>query len=215
MSKTIVKTIRREHLSDEETFHFRKQWGVPDWRKAGDYPRNDDALSLFEWKWEFLRRDARYRRDWLSRERSTSYAKYNLKKWFNPRRMAEPEFIPVGCYLIEFMANELWPQALHYEALKLSLKERQRIFSIDLSHPLKPQVKYITEIYKAHGGNDSAKLGRKKIQRSRSYLLRVLDASNEGVSIGEIMDELHTGEPISEKSMRKTVAFAKDFWKRL
>src|SRR3954447_5103565 len=39
-------------------------WGVPDWRDGRDYPAPDEFDDL-EWRWEFLRRNHGYRRDWL------------------------------------------------------------------------------------------------------------------------------------------------------
>ena len=44
-------------------------WGVPDWRDAKAYPGWDE-IGILGWRWEFLRRNPEYRRDW-SRPEST------------------------------------------------------------------------------------------------------------------------------------------------
>jgi hypothetical protein len=41
----------------------RQKWNVPDWKKEGGYP-DWDTLTLNQKKWEFLRRNPRYRGDW-------------------------------------------------------------------------------------------------------------------------------------------------------
>ena len=42
---------------------------MPDWRDLDAYPEPDE-ISILGWRWEFLRRNPKYRRDW-SRDEST------------------------------------------------------------------------------------------------------------------------------------------------
>lgn len=37
--------------------------GVPDWRDAAAYPKSHE-LTLSDWRWEFLRRNPKYREDY-------------------------------------------------------------------------------------------------------------------------------------------------------
>lgn len=44
------------------------QWNVPDWTDENSYPvpfPESDNSDWLKWRWEFLRRDAEYRNDWL------------------------------------------------------------------------------------------------------------------------------------------------------
>jgi hypothetical protein len=52
---TKKKTIQAQPPTD--------RWNVPDWRDENGYPKPEE-LSLAQWGWEFLRRDAEYRKDW-------------------------------------------------------------------------------------------------------------------------------------------------------
>ncbi len=44
------------------------RWGVPDWRDEGAYP--DSETTMYEWRWQFLRRRPDYREFWLSRAKA-------------------------------------------------------------------------------------------------------------------------------------------------
>ena len=43
--------------------------GIPDWKDKDAYPAPDE-LSMNEWRWEFLRRNAQYREDFARFENS-------------------------------------------------------------------------------------------------------------------------------------------------
>ncbi len=52
-----------------ESIPDASKWGVPDWRDASAYPsvcveRDPTTRHDQYWKWEFLRRDPKYRQDW-------------------------------------------------------------------------------------------------------------------------------------------------------
>jgi hypothetical protein len=40
-----------------------EDWGVPDWQDPEAYPKPNERTRN-EWRWEFLRREPEYRRDW-------------------------------------------------------------------------------------------------------------------------------------------------------
>jgi hypothetical protein len=215
MSKTGIKKERRKRLTGEEIASYRKEWGVPDWHNAEAYPRKESDLTLDQWKWEFLRRSPDYRSQWSSKKRYRIPLGFDLKNWIDPRGPAKPKFLRDGCHIVEFDAKDGWPQKLHYEALKLSGREGVRIFSVDMNYALAPQLQYISEVYAAYRRSYTENPARKNVQRERAALLRVMDAYNEGVSISDILDTIYPRTTMSLKSMDKTIAFAKIFWKRL
>jgi hypothetical protein len=55
------KRVTKKKPQDESDALNR--WNIPDWRKAELYSK-PNSLTLPLWKWEFLRRDEQYRKDW-------------------------------------------------------------------------------------------------------------------------------------------------------
>ena len=206
-----------------------EDWGVPNWKNKDAYPMEDDTLGLNAWRWEFLRRDERYRNAW-KRRRDNSYpnGEYGLNGWLDPRKEAEPQFSR-PCYELEFDRNDPWEQRLHYMALADSTRMGGLHFSVDIYAPIEAQLETIRDaynktvelyvhpddrVYKAPRKNNSTS---KSKARSRGLMLRLLDADNAGVSIPDFLDQFASEEEISisETSMRRTLSFAKEFWKRL
>jgi hypothetical protein len=58
-------------------------WGLPDWRDGKQYP-DHNVVSILEWCWEFLRRNAEYRDFWLRKIRPYWQARATI-----PQRVEE------------------------------------------------------------------------------------------------------------------------------
>jgi hypothetical protein len=220
MSKTAPKMLRRKPLTESEAKQFRNKWNVPDWRCPEGYEGLND-LEGDDLRWEFVRRDVNFRKAWEKKEKYF-YFDYGLKTLVNPDSNKAPKFIR-PCSLLEFPERNIKKQAMHYEALASSAKDGGLMFSLDVYHPIKPQLKFIEAIYwKKHKylvdpSEPKPRPNRKnnKTGRKPEFLLRVLDADNEGVLIPEMAEVFGGMKGINTSTMERTVDFAKKFWKRL
>lgn len=53
-------------------------WGFPDWQKEDQYPDPKTTL-IYQWRWEFLRRNQQYQKDWKRFARQTSQQRLTPK----------------------------------------------------------------------------------------------------------------------------------------
>jgi len=219
--------VSRKAAQKIENFAFN----APNWQNKDEYPENDDSLTLDQWKWEFLRRDEGYNKAWLNRNhKKSAFLKYPLYDWADPNCDDAPKFSR-SCQLVEFNAtDDEWQLKLHYYAMQESQRLAPSIFSISLFDPIEPQLNFIREVYEKWNKRNVPKEERPgraqkknnstdtKKSRPRTLLLRVLDAHNNGVLTPEILDVLAKEEDfkiVEESSMRRTIAYAKNFWKQL
>lgn len=209
----------RKLLPPKEAAKNRAKWNVCDWDKPQQY-EYVERLKENGLRWEFLRRDPNYRKDWLNRK-PYGFMKYELYDWHDPSQEAAPKYTQ-PCHLIDFLKHDQTKQLLHYEAMALSKPLGGFIFSVDGNHPIKPQLAYIKAVYEKYAKSTHSSAERRKRDkrknnkngRSPALLLRILDADNEGVSI-KVMAEIFGGEnSITEAAMRRTLAFAKGYWLR-
>lgn len=201
-------------------------WHPPDWTNPKFYPKSDNALSDDAWRWEFLRRDKNYQRDFIERPSSFAFD-YGLLNWISPAQNDPPEFAPSGGHVVKFKEKPV-DQYLQYQAWVTSLSLcRFFLFSVDVEHSFKSQTEImkaeydrLTKIYfccKEKKINTTRKNNKTpKNMRPRPYLLRVLDAANANVSpddIGSVLSQ-EGMEAVEENSIRRAITFAQDFWKR-
>lgn len=207
-------------LTDEQANAERKKWNVPNWRNQEEYA-DIQELEGDRLRWEFVRRCTQYRTAWKA-HRPYDHFDFGLKSWVNPCNKTSPEFIR-ACRVVEFPERTVQKQARHYDSLALNELEGGIIISVDIFHPLKPQLKFIEAIYKRkqeHFIPPAERKGRPNRRtnakgRKPSTLLRVLDAHNEGIPINEMADVFGGRNGINESAMRRTIDFANTFWRRL
>lgn len=215
MARTRRNRIEKDHLSTE-----RKKWNVPNWENAEDY-KYARHLEGDDLRWEFLRRNKEYRNDWNAKV-PYAYFKYDLEEWHSPSKLNAPIF-DKPCHLVEFSARDPIKQQLHYEALAQTRKIGGLIFYVDLYHPITPQINFIKDIHdkklklKIPPEERNKRPNRRSNKNGRSVdtLLRILDAHNEGVPVGEMAEAFGGKDGISKSAMERTIAFAKDFWLKL
>lgn len=194
-------------------------WRLPNWRNPEEY-EFADQLDPAELRWEFLRRNKDYQRDWSSKQ-IKALSKYGLTEWHDPSSEKCPP-IDDPCHLVDFSERDPIEQNWHYEALASTQGSGSLIFSISLYHPIKPQLKLIEEkVEKAYKRNVSPDERRQRPNRKNnkngrmpSMLLRVLDAHNEGIPVKKIAESIGGKDGISESATRRTLNFAKSYWKK-
>ncbi len=215
----MAKAKKGKQLSPKEAEEYRAEWNVPDWRNSKQY-EHVPSLEDNQLRWEFLRRDKKYRTDW-AKGKPYGYMEYELRAWRNPAEIGSPEFIQT-CRLVDFSERDKTKRYLHYAALADSKLFGHFIFMVDGNLPLKPQLAYITEVHEAYAKNALSPAERRKRDkrknnkngRSPELLLRVLDADNEHVDIEKLAYEFGGEDGITDSAMRRTVAFAKGYWRR-
>jgi len=141
-----------------------KAAGVPDWRDAAAYPTLDE-LTLEQWRWEFLRRNHDYRRDYFRPRNSfageESRARYFERVYhilhpFDPTQsvrsiLSEPAS---GIFGPSFEAvffeshSRYWCSDMYeLESRVLSDAEPHHLFlRVDLRRPLEPQFRVLKQI---------------------------------------------------------------------
>jgi hypothetical protein len=220
-------TRQEKKKYEEQARERRDKWGVPDWRESPNYPPTDGALSLDAWRWEFLRRNESYRRDW--EQKVIMPLGYGLKEWISPAEKTAPQFYRGDNIILDFLETDPFLKELHYDALAAATQTGAALVcQIDLYKPFKAQKAAILKEYEARRedilspGERAGRPGRKnnnpsKQFRTRSILLRVLDAHNDGVSVHTLAGypELLGPDNISEATIRRSIKFAKNFWHRL
>jgi hypothetical protein len=207
-------------FADKEADAERKKWNVPNWLNKEEYAAVENAKGD-RLRWEFVRRDTKYRVAWVAQE-AYGYLDFGLKSWADPCIQTPPKFIR-PCAVVEFPERDPEKQARHYDVLALSKSEGGLIISVDIYHPLKPQLKFIEAVYKKkrkHYVNNKEKAPRPNRKnnvngRQPITLLRILDAYNEGVPIHEMANIFGGKNGIGEAAMRRTVDYAKTFWRRV
>lgn len=86
------KSKKNSALSIADAKAYCKHWGIPYWKNKNAYPKSKDTKNE-EWRWEFLRRDRKYREAWKKLcigEFSEVYAEdlieYGLVELQNPKK---------------------------------------------------------------------------------------------------------------------------------
>jgi hypothetical protein len=119
------------------------KWGIPNWREDEEY-RDCRTLTSEQWRWEFLRRSAEYRDDWLREAGSPSpefidsellMARYRITEQPNP----------------SLTALDLPPAVLQTPQLRIQrkgrgngavhLRDHEAAVIVDLRFPVAPQIK--------------------------------------------------------------------------
>lgn len=86
-------------------------WGVPDWRDESAYPKPVQLTNTL-WKWEFLRRDKVYRKDWL--EYALTTPAYWAKQQTEIQELSKIDMKPVYKVLSESTGISLAIEGQHY-----------------------------------------------------------------------------------------------------
>jgi hypothetical protein len=237
-----IKAPQRTKIEIEED---RRRRGVPDWRDASAYPRNDDALSDDQWRWEFIRRLKEYRAGWeqycswlesapgrpTKTKQPIRPLEFGLTDWLDPGTHAAPEFYRAGASQVHFDEPTRQGRELHYLSLRSAETEGTLFFSIDPTEPFTPQQTLIQDAYdaaRACSVDPGEKVRRPRrrnnrtptMGRPRPFLLRLLDARNEGIPVKEILEHfsaegLFGSHDINEASLRRSILYAERFWRSL
>lgn len=199
-------------------------WGVPNWRDASAYPKPDDLTPTL-WKWEFLRRDEGYRKDWqvyqfkgASHDAPKIYEalpkdreKYRLTSLPNP---ADPS--PRNIYF--------WPTDVRVffggeDLCEINLPETHVVVVFDLDSSIPEQV---TRAKVALLGLQRQRQGFAKRHRGPSKskwptLLRILDAKAAGATYEEIGRKVLNLKDYSTASSNAQEYYkvALEMWKRI
>lgn len=214
------KPNRRE-LKGNELIESRLLWRTFNWRRKEEYSKFD-TVSLTRLRWEFLRRTDEYREAWKNKE-TMGFTSFGLSEWKNPKESDNAPRFDTSCNILNFSETETLNQLLHYEALRSSRGAGDLIFSVNLYEPIGPQLDFIRNEHNKRyklivPPEDSRKRPKRKNNtdgRSPSYLLRILDAYNEGVKINDLALEFGGEDGISETAIRKTIKYAQEFWKKI
>ena len=214
--------------------------GIPDWRDEDAYPAPDE-LSMDEWRWEFLRRNAQYREDFARSEDSfTDESKaryfervYKLGHPVDPQRSvrdilsAEPEqddfyfgneFGDIVRFVDTCISNIYSPLGEIDERFSLNQEDYGLYLRINLRRPLPPQFEKFVEI--AEISQKSWNQGKRFIRRPNikkwPLYLRVLDARSVGATYKIIAHELLIHQQQTEQAARDILGQAKkiqgDLW---
>jgi Uncharacterized conserved protein (DUF2285) len=187
-------------------------WGIPNWTKPEGYPAKD-TTDTWIWGWEFLRRSPEYRffwmekikpfrgvNGWIDRDEAGNFWPYHeeLKTRFGVDLPSPPQS-SVPSY---FVANSISYLSNHKgrEFQKVSLKEHEIAIIIDLTRPLKKQLKMArdtAERQQKHLLNSSEITLRNARSQASLYVsyLRILDAEESGAQSKMIADLLFPGVP--------------------
>ncbi len=115
--------------------HNSLSW-LPDWRTTADYPDPDlprDTISCRRWKWEFLRRNPDYQRDWAKAtaaegaepDRELWLGQYGLKQPHDPTSNQAPTFVSYRHYFIA-------PRGKGERRAEIILQEGKALVEFDL-----------------------------------------------------------------------------------
>lgn len=208
----------RKSLSETEMLAECEKWNIPDWRTPEAYKHLENA-SEDRWRWEFVRRNDDYRILW-DKGATHGYEGYGLYQLRAPQELRAPRFRRT-CYQMSFTETDNVKQFLHYNSLVTS-NGASFIFSLNPYAPLEPQFEIIRKAYASRGG--SRNLPEEKPKRNRqgnrngrtkTELLRVLDAKTVHASLSEISEIFDRPQGISDPALRRTIKIAQDYWQRL
>jgi hypothetical protein len=203
----------------------QQDWGVPDWRDAKAYPKTNQ-ISLTLWKWEFLRRDEGYRKDWLSYQAKGVSAdapkvyeatpehreKYRLTSLPNP---ADPS--PKNLYFWPTEARLFFGDEEQDGLVEIKLPDTHVAVVFDLEKSIPEQVRRVKDslldIQKKRLGHIKRTRGSNKW----TLLLRILDAKASGKKFTYIGKELSLGQSYNTEnaSAREYYEIAVRMWKSI
>jgi Family of unknown function (DUF6499) len=210
--------------------------GVPDWRDAAAYP-SPDELTLEQWRWEFLRRNHDYRRDYFrdsdsfgAESRARYFERvYHILHPFDPMQSVRsilsdsadgsifgPSFEAV---FVESRLQHWYCDMYELKSRVLSDAEPHHLFiRVDLKRPLEPQFHALKQIAKnAQRSWNGGKINvRRAHKRNWPLYLRVLDARDAGASYATIARELLKNRNSTEQAARDIVKQAealRDYWR--
>ena len=171
-----------------------RDWGTPDWRDADAYP---SRLSHEQWRWEFYRRRADYRKEWSAARPKAGYLKH--LRWANGHVLIDPR-LPAS-QLDEF--DLLWvPRP----------RPRVRVaFEFDGLAPIAPQIRAAERLLrglqrKASAVGLSVRASRKPNAQANNLwarYLRVLDAREAGATFREIGQAIHDAGDFDDQALAK------------
>lgn len=153
----------------------QKDWGIPDWRNAADYPKR---LTHDQWRWEFLRRRDDYRQEWNDAERVPGFLRHirrdaNARLLLDPRRPAAE----VNQFELQIVPKPRAKDRLPWE--------------FDVLAPIKPQLREVERVLRAMQAK-APKVRAQRKPKAREYLwqnfLRALDAKAAGAPGREIAE---------------------------
>ena len=224
-------------MEDEENI----DWGVPNWRDDKEYefarPDISNPLANDQLRWEFLRRDQNYRRDWQDLEKSRSF--FRLIEPLDPKvsskELGDRSILFIDSVLRGGILGETAPRNI--AAKKFPQKYGEHVLGLendgfvivgfDPLHPTKPQIKRAEKILnhyrqKLEKEDPEEIIFRENTPHTPQQLLRVLDAHNEGVKLQEIGQVIYflTGNDPDQTSHARSVAHtqlkaAKTYWQRI
>jgi hypothetical protein len=198
-------------------------WGVPDWRDAGQYPRHSTGDG---WSWEFLRRNPKYRAFWTEHvlpfvgadgsigddENGYSAGFGEAVKSFgllagphDPRRPAT--WLP----RVENSFREIFASKNNVER-RVELYRHEVAYVSDLRRPLEPQFERTlraakgTQAFREQTGEVKVEAARLRVDKYVLYL-RLIDAEDGGVASKQIEDELFGDIPDVYLDNRKSSTF--------
>lgn len=206
--------------------HQCEDWGVPDWRDGGGYPKPNE-LTLDEWRWEFLRRRSDYRTDYMRPEEKfigESKGRY-FERAHKMNYVADPHLSCLDLKTHGEKLGDIYPPYFDIVFLDTSLsshygypwndEKRPRVepqpyhidLRIDLTRPLTPQFNRFRKL--AAEAQKSWSKGGKVSRRLRTdkwpLYLRVLDARASGASYSQIAHALLRHKKPTDQGTRDVV----------
>ena len=183
-----------------ETPQISSKWGIPDWKDPLAYPNHKNKVDKI-WKWEFLRRDSNYRKDWdkhrhsghpfqlavleeddskpISNEDYDFYPEQHPDLWGEIRRLLCTYGLPrLHCPALSF------PKHLNFYVVP----KDEILIPIDLSRPIQQQLDHFRLYLKQHQKTNQKKEKRYREPDRKTWplLLRILDAKDAGLTLKEI-----------------------------
>jgi hypothetical protein len=213
------------------------EWNVPDWKDESQYPiplpEKDDS-DLFQWRWEFLRRDKEYRQDWLRIRAKDPEGK--LTSLDHPSESDILSEIPV--LVVEQYKNPFYFQK-KYKLKKLlnpALRKPRHLafypypsgnsitMKLSLDLPRAYQMQRTNEALKQFEKNITGKISRATLPQKKNWplYLRAIDAQDrDNLSLPEIGYQVlgyerEKYDPHHVKSLASSfLAIGRRFWKKL
>jgi len=177
-------------------------WETPDWQDASAYPAK---LTPPQWRWEFTRRRADYRKAWQQ-------AKPIRGKWAGIRRRAD------GGWILDPRLRALEDQFnvkhsdqpgadvmdFELEVLLPIIAKRPKPWTFDLGAPVAPQLRAAARTLRALQRKGPKVRAARKAKAREHYIypryLRILDARAAGVRASVIARTLYPSKPAYQAS---------------
>jgi len=209
------------------------QWNVPDWKDEDSYPApppEDDDSDWLQWRWEFLRRDAEYRQDWLriraldpKGELALAAPSSRYLDWSVPilvKEQCADRFYFQKKYKVKKLFNpaEKNPHQLAF----YPFPSNSATMVFDLDQPLREQMDRAKSVLKKCQKELKSLVRREREAGIRSQwplYLRAIDAQDQGKLLSEIgyeilkLDRTEYGRAEAKKAASDFLTIARTFWK--